>query len=156
MEILGETADLNEFLFGTERAGLAAVRSVLMDIQHGDCFYCGSALKPAATDVDHFIAWARYPVDLGHNFVLADRACNLRKRDRLPAVVHLARWAERNNRYGRQIGESMEARGIMAELSATHQITQWAYTQAETAKALTWLRKDEMEPLDGAWRNLFF
>ncbi len=51
MDILGETADLNEFLFGSERAGLAAVRPVLMDIQHGACFYCGSPLKPTNTDV---------------------------------------------------------------------------------------------------------
>jgi 5-methylcytosine-specific restriction endonuclease McrA len=84
MDILGETADLNEFLFGSERASLAAIRPVLMEVQSGSCFYCGSALKPANTDVDHFIAWARYPVDLGHNFVLADRVCNNKKRDRLP------------------------------------------------------------------------
>ena len=105
MDILGETADLNEFLFGSERASLAAVRPVLMDIQRGACFYGRSSLKPANTDVDHFIAWARYPVDLGHNFVLADRACNGKKRDRLPAIVHLAAWMKRNERLGGQIRE---------------------------------------------------
>jgi hypothetical protein len=44
MDILGETADLNEFLFGSERSGLAAVRPVLMEIQRGAGFYCGSKL----------------------------------------------------------------------------------------------------------------
>ena len=73
MGVLGETADLNEFLFGSERGNLAAIRPVLIDVQRGVCFYCGSVLKPTNTEVDHFIAWARYPVDLGHNFVLADR-----------------------------------------------------------------------------------
>ena len=34
----GETADLNEFLFGSERAALAAVRPVLMGVQRGACF----------------------------------------------------------------------------------------------------------------------
>jgi hypothetical protein len=71
LEVLGETADLNEFLFGSERAVLAVGRPVLLDIQSGRCFYCRARLTPAATHVDHFIAWARYPVDLGHNSVLA-------------------------------------------------------------------------------------
>ena len=36
--------------------------------------------------VDHFIPWRRYPLDLGHNFVLAHSACNSSKGDRLAAV----------------------------------------------------------------------
>jgi hypothetical protein len=39
--VLGESADLNEFLFGSERAVLAAVRPLLLDIHHGKCFYAG-------------------------------------------------------------------------------------------------------------------
>ena len=156
MDILGETADLSEFLFGSERASLAAVRPVLMDIQRGACFYCRTTLKPATTDVDHFIAWARYPIDLGHNFVLADRACNNKKRDRLPAVDHLALWTERNASYGDQIGAALEARGIVAELAASNQVARWAYSQAEAANALTWLRGDEMVALDSGWRGLLY
>jgi hypothetical protein len=56
MGILGETADLDEFLFGSERASLAAVRPVLIEVQHGACFYCGAGLKALNTEVDHFIA----------------------------------------------------------------------------------------------------
>jgi len=40
LEVLGETADLNEFLFGSERVALAVVRLVMLDIQRGRCFYC--------------------------------------------------------------------------------------------------------------------
>jgi hypothetical protein len=54
LKVLGETADLNEFLFGSERAALAVVRPVLLDIQRGQCFYCHAPLTPAATHVDHF------------------------------------------------------------------------------------------------------
>jgi hypothetical protein len=104
------------FLFGSERAALAAVRPVLLDVQHGRCFYCQAALRPAATHVDHFVAWARYPVDLGHNFVLADSRCNNQKRDRLPACDHLAAWVERNAEFGAQITDELERRGIIAEL----------------------------------------
>jgi 5-methylcytosine-specific restriction endonuclease McrA len=154
MDILGETADLNEFLFGSERAGLAAVRPVLMDLQRGACFYCGFSLKPANTDVDHFIAWACYPIDLGHNFVLADRACNNKKRDRLPAVSHLAAWTDRNGRFGDQIRSALQERGTIAELPASNQVAHWAYAQAEAANALTWARADEMVALDTRWREL--
>jgi 5-methylcytosine-specific restriction endonuclease McrA len=85
LEVLGETADLNEFLFGSERGALAVVRPVLIEVRRGQCFYCHAPLTPAATHVDHFIAWPWYPVDLGHNFVLADSRCNSQKRDRLQA-----------------------------------------------------------------------
>ncbi len=151
MDILGETADLNEFLFGSERTNLAAVRPVLMDLQRGACFYCGTALTPVNTAVDHFIAWARYPVDLGHNFVLADGKCNNKKRDRLPAVNHLSAWTDRNRNFGSQIQTALEGRGIVTELAASNQVAQWAYSQAGAANALTWVRGDEMMALHGGW-----
>jgi hypothetical protein len=56
LDILGETSDLNEFLFGSERISLAAIPAVLLDIQGGRCFYCHTPLTPAKTHVDHFIA----------------------------------------------------------------------------------------------------
>jgi hypothetical protein len=100
LDILGEATDLHEFLFGSERMNLTSVRLVLEEVQGGACFYCGSNLRSQTTEVDHFIPWGRYPLDLGHNFVLADRACNSKKRDRLPAVQHLAKWARRNAEQG--------------------------------------------------------
>jgi hypothetical protein len=52
----GETTDLNEFLFGSERNNLAPVRPVLMDLQRGRCFYCGRGITAATAQVDHFVA----------------------------------------------------------------------------------------------------
>jgi hypothetical protein len=135
LDILGESADLNEFLFGSERAALAIVRPVLTDIQRGECFYCGCTLKSATTDVDHFIAWSWYPVDLGHNFVLADRSCNAKKGDLLPVVVHLAAWTERNQKFGDQTSAALSERGIISDLGASQQVAHWAYSQAEAAGA---------------------
>src|SRR4051794_24856182 len=99
-DVLGETADLNEFLFGSERNSLALVPLVLMDLQQGRCFYCDRPVAVATACVDHFVAWSRFPTDLAHNFVLADNTCNNKKRDRLPACEHLAAWTERNAKYG--------------------------------------------------------
>jgi hypothetical protein len=108
---------------------LAAIPPVLMDLQEGRCFYCHSPLERRRIHVDHFIAWARYPVDLGHNFVLADERCNIQKRDRLPAYEHLSAWAERNRRFSDQIGEALSQRGVISELAASNRVAYWAYSK---------------------------
>lgn len=155
LNILGEAADLNEFLFDSERAALAVVRPVLIDIQSAGASICNERLSPASTHVDRFIPWARYRVDLGHNFVLADSRCNSQKGDRLPAYNYLPAWTERNRHYGDQIGAAMEERGIVSELAASNRVAQWAYAQAESAGGLTWLRSDELVPLAVGRRGLF-
>jgi hypothetical protein len=155
LDVLGEAADLDQFLFGSERANLAVVRPVLIDIQRGRCFYCNKPLSPPSTHIDHFIAWARYPIDLGHNFVLADTRCNSRKGDRLPAYVHLAGWTERNTQFGDQIGNAMKERGIIAELTVSNRVAQWAYEQTENSNGLTWVQGDELVRLAPEWRSSF-
>ena len=78
-QILGDVAGLPEFLFGSERRTLERYKVVLRDFQAARCFYCGKNAK--AGDLDHFIPWSRYPIDLGHNFVFAHARCNGDKRD---------------------------------------------------------------------------
>ena len=62
--------------------------------------------------------------------------------------------AERNARFGQQIGKALEERGIVSRLPASKRVAQWAYGQTEAAHGLTWLRADEMVPLSPAWRAL--
>jgi len=156
LDILGEATDLDEFLFGSERGTTPSIAgTILMEVQHGQCFYCSAALNPETTHVDHFVPWARYPVDLGHNFVLADSRCNGQKSDRLPAYRHLATWTERNVVHGKQINDALKQSGISTELAISKQITYWAYAQTEAAAGLTWLKGDEMVPLETRWRDLF-
>ena len=152
--LLGETTDLNEFLFGSERNNLALVRPVLLDLQRGRCFYCNVGITGTTAHVDHFVAWARYPVDLGHNFVLADERCNNKKRERLPACEHLAAWMERNVTYGDQLRDALEPRGLITDLAASKRVAAWAYAQTEAAGGLTWVKADEMVPLTKEWREL--
>ena len=106
-----------------------------MDIQRGRCSYCERAIAERSAHVDHFIAWSRYPTDLGHTFVLADDRCNRKKRARLPAVEHLARWTERNAQHGEEMRTELTRRGVVAELEASNRVRQWAYAQAEAATA---------------------
>ncbi len=153
LDLLGE-ADLAEFLFGTERTALAGLRSILKDVQSGECFYCGGKLREGG-DIDHFIPWSRYPLDLGHNFVLAHSACNRSKRDFLAAPNHLEKWQKRNHVHGTILGDEFDTQGILHNQGATEKVAIWAYSHAETACANLWLRKDEVLPIDRGWRDLF-
>jgi hypothetical protein len=67
--------------------------------------------------------------------------------DLLPAFQHLAAWVERNSRFGDQIGEALEEKGIVSQFESSKRVTEWAYGQTEAAGGLTWVRGDEVEPL---------
>jgi hypothetical protein len=87
-------AQLERFLFGSERTSLEAVRSPLRNLQANRCFYCDGRITGPA-DVDHFIPWTRYPDDGLDNLVVAHPTCNNSKRDFLAAADHVERWADR-------------------------------------------------------------
>ncbi len=87
--LLGGGPDLRDFLFGSDRTALGAARNLLLEVDGNRCFYCTGAIRGEPV-VDHFVPWARYPLDLGDNFVLADSRCNGEKADRLAAFEHLA------------------------------------------------------------------
>jgi 5-methylcytosine-specific restriction endonuclease McrA len=152
-EVLGESADLQEFLFGSEREGLDIYREFLNDIQDGECFYCKGTIRGPG-DVDHFIPWVKYPVDLGHNFVLADSVCNRKKSDYLAAESHLDNWFERNNLHLKSMQDYFDDNSIYHNLNSSNQITCWAYEQAENAKAHVWVLDDKVHPISTYWRNL--
>jgi len=139
---VGATQSLEAFLFNSERVPLGRVREVLMPLQEGRCFYCGRRLNDAA-HVDHFVPWALYPSNLGHNFVLADASCNADKSDLLADVPHLNRWCSRNDRAGRQFEQAFEALGIVTDLGASRGIARWAYERARSTTTVTWVARRE-------------
>jgi hypothetical protein len=138
-EVLGEQIDLSEFLFGSERNALMTIRPLLTDLQKSLCFHCSCNICSAGGEVDHFIPWSRYPADLAHNLVLADRKCNGQKGDRIPAVTHLAAWRKRNDLFGNQITAAM-ASCVPCDPNASRRIAYWAYEQTEAIGGLSWLR----------------
>jgi 5-methylcytosine-specific restriction endonuclease McrA len=151
-EILGESADLSAFLFGSERAGLFEYIAILRETQKGLCFYCEARLH--GHEVDHFIPWSRYPCDLGHNFVLACKACNNDKRDHLAAPPHLERWMRRNPDHGDTLRDYFARRKLAHNLAGSMQITRWAYRQADQAGATVWLARDRIVLLDPEWKSV--
>ena len=150
---LAEKTDLHEFLFGSERANLDVVRPLVREFQSGACFYCRRPLKQEAGHVDHFIPWSRYPVDLGHNFVLAHASCNGQKSDHLPAAQHLNAWVNQNRILGVAMGREFASRGVIHDLATSARVIDWAYKHTSEFKGLTWLRAKELEPLPANWHD---
>jgi hypothetical protein len=151
--LLGTATDLSDFMFGSGRASLEVYRPILVEYQHGDCFYCLRPLKDKS-DVDHFIPWSRYPVDFGHNFVLAHGICNVKKADRLAAVEHLEKWCERNAMYGEELAAAFSEMNIVHDQDSSWRVTAWAYEQAQTARSLVWRQNNELVALTPEWRAL--
>lgn len=152
-DLLGEQADLGEFLFGSERANLGVVVPILQEFQHGECFYCRRPLKGETAHVDHFIPWSRYPVDLGHNFVLAHATCTGKKSDRLAADEHLERWAVRQQILGTDMTTEFKRQGIISDTTSSARIVNWAYNQTYDNHGLTWVRADELRVLRPEWNR---
>jgi hypothetical protein len=153
--ILGSMTDLADFLFGCERGGLRTIAAGLLDLQKGECFYCGGAIRNGGA-VDHFIPWSRYPLDLGHNFVLAHSSCNQDKRDMLAANGHLQRWVERNDKEASALGQIFDSARFPFDADASSSVAEWAYENAERAHALVWVRRNgQTARLSGHWRRWF-
>jgi hypothetical protein len=148
---MGNTTDLHEFLFGSERSSLAAVKPILYEFQRGECFYCRRPLRDDTAHVDHFVPWSRYPVDLGHNFVLAHATCNGKKSDRLACAEHLNAWVEHAARFAKQMGREFDRNGIVHYLPTSVRIARWAYGQTFNCQGLTWVRMDELQGLPPDW-----
>jgi len=150
--LIGERIDLYRFLFESSRDTLESYRAVLHDYQRGACFYCGKPVTEGV--VDHFVAWARYPVDTPHNFVLADSRCNGQKSDYLAAREHLCKWAE-TNLSGSELSERFDAAGVIHDAERSRQIALWAYEQGEQGGSFVWVAGKQFLPLTPDWRQCF-
>lgn len=140
--LLGTAADLEDFLFGSERQALAHQAAALADLQHGECFYCGRSLGQPSIHVDHFLPWSLYRLDVLPNLVAADTGCNGRKRDWLASAEHVERWRLRN---ATQDGALRAIAGYSLDHDhrATSAAAHWAYGRAVGLGLNVWLKERE-------------
>ena len=141
--VIGGQGNLSEFLFGSDRNSIIKARPVLHDIQKGRCFYCNKPLKDSDKEkgeVDHFIPWARYPNDLGHNFVLAHSKCNNAKSDHLAAEQHKDRWFEQNIIQNKKTITTELGSYFVCESGRSEAIATWAYQLAVQNQSPLWLK----------------
>lgn len=154
--VLGQHIELSDFMFGTSRADLSVYKPILKDIQANTCFFCGKALQSNSVEVDHYIPWSRYPVDLGHNFVLSHASCNNDKRDMLASIKHLDHWLNRNEQYASQLTSYFDEQKLNYDITTSLSITSWAYSKTEMMGGDVWVsKKGQTERLDNTWRERF-
>lgn len=151
--LLGEAVELGEFLFGAPRAPLVSLREPLMKFQEGNCFYCTKSIY-GQSHVDHFIPWSRYPVDLGHNFVLAHDRCNAAKADHLAAESHLDSWVRRNREDADELGALFDAAGFPHDVGISTRVSRWAYRRVAERRGLVWSEGRRLEHLQSQWEEI--
>jgi hypothetical protein len=128
--VLGASTDLDQFLFGAERAPLGKYLPILREVEEGRCLYCERQVGQGMAHSDHFIPWSRYPIDLGHNFVLTHGTYNAWKAEHLAASIHLRKWIERNHSAGEYLRDRFDKGHIVHNAETSEQIAYSAYSQA--------------------------
>lgn len=137
---------LQAHLFGTDRVAFpSALRAGLVELQAGRCFYCAERLG-GRVEVDHFLAWSRWPNDAIENLVAADR-CNGAKRDHLAAERHLRRWWERLERHER-LSDLAVAAGWPSDVVRSDALVRSTYAHVASGTPL-WIRGSDFEVATG-------
>lgn len=134
---LGSGKYLEEYLFGVERKPLSKFPKILDRTQNGCCFYCDKKMK-GTSEVDHFIPWSKYPHDLGHNFVLSHKKCNLSKSDSIAAQCFKTKWKTRNAEFEDELFQAFDSASIPHDLSISQSVVSWAYQNALEIGATLW------------------
>jgi hypothetical protein len=147
---LGTGHDLSAFLFGVDRSAVHQYAPALLELQKGRCFYTQRPLAGADMHVDHFIPWARFPLNSPFNLVLTSSRTNIQKSDHVAALPHLARWSARNTEGA---AELLSAGGAHDDQPRAVAIARYTYSSASRVGALGWLKGHEMSDLAG-WQEL--
>lgn len=135
--------NLAVFMFETSRDQLSKAMPILVELQQGQCFYCGQWVTPKQRTVDHFIPWSMYSYDTGHNFVMADARCNSKKSNMLASPFYLAQWQARNHLHDQVLQTEMAAQGFLSDINRSHAVAAWAYQQASDNDYLFWEEHSE-------------
>lgn len=136
-DILGQNVNLEAFLFESKRSNLRGFVPILIQEQSNKCFYCEKKIRGEA-DVDHFIPWSKYSVDLGHNFVLTHKACNADKSDFLAADEFYDKWNARNEASGDHLSSLFDQQKLQHDLETSNAVAVWAYTQCRLNSNQVW------------------
>jgi hypothetical protein len=143
-----EEERLRAHLFGTSRRSFPpTLRRDLATLHGGRCFYCDRRLG-SRFDLDHIIPWSRYPNDAVENLVPTDPQCNNDKRDMLPTIVHVSRWAKQIEANGPGLEEIAQKSGWLADRAHTLAIARSTYRHLAAGTPL-WLAPGRVELFEG-------
>ena len=136
-----EDEALRVHLFGSERVTFPRpMVADLRDLQGDACFYCGERLggpgrSGQRAEVDHFLAWTRWPNDAIENLVLAD-GCNGAKSDHLAAGEHLTRWRDRVDARAADLAGIAERHRWLSDHQRTTALVQTTYSHVSAGTPL--------------------
>jgi len=145
LPLLGQSDDLESFLFETPRQALTIIGDSLRQLGNGKCFYCGGQIKEI--DVDHFIPHSLYPRDLAHNFVAAHPTCNRSKSNTLASKEHLFNWMEFNEKHLDDLSEIGLRAGVQNDRAAVLSVARWGYLNALESHSYAWIKQKRYEPI---------
>ncbi len=152
--LVGQSQDIERFMFGAGREPIRQHLDLLTESQRGLCLYCQRSLSREVAHVDHFVPWMLHRCDALPNLVAAHANCNLAKSDWLAAEPHLERWTRRNESLESSVsGSGLE--GAAAQRPGVIAIAGWAYDRAYELGLPTWLRGNETVGLSREYRALF-
>lgn len=141
---------LHAHLFGTDRRSFPlAVVGGLRELQGGTCFYCRERLAGRG-QVDHFLAWSRWPNDAIENLVLAD-GCNTAKSDHLVTGEHLIAWRAHADRRSHDLAALAHDTGWTSDLERTLALLRSTYGHVVAGTPL-WRRAREFDIATGPLR----
>jgi 5-methylcytosine-specific restriction endonuclease McrA len=139
---------LRAHLFGTLRQAFPPpLRRDLAALHQGRCFYCDRALGNRF-DLDHVVPWTRFPNDAIENLVPADPKCNNDKRDTLPAIIHVSRWAKQIEANGPDLNEIAQSTNWLTDPSHTLAIARSTYRHLAFGTPV-WLERGRVELFEG-------
>jgi len=142
-----EDERLHAHLFGAERVSFPTpLRKGLVELQRGRCFYCDRPIAGTA-QIDHFLAWSRWPNDAIENLVAADR-CNAMKSAHLAAEPHLARWLDRLDTSASDVGTIAGSARWSSDSARSRALVQSTYGHLAVGTPL-WLQDGEFVLADG-------
>jgi 5-methylcytosine-specific restriction endonuclease McrA len=130
--------EFEDFLFGRDRVALDRVGEGLLDLQHGDCFYCHARIG-SRREIDHFIPWSHSGDDGLDNLVAACHKCNNRKRATLPGPEHLHALLGRNRAWTADLAAIADERRWPRDYQRSVRIARTAYLQSPDERLL-WIR----------------
>jgi 5-methylcytosine-specific restriction endonuclease McrA len=151
--LVGQSQDIERFMFGAEREPIRQHLALLTEWQQGLCLYCQKRLRRETVHIDHFVPWVLHRSDALPNLVASHADCNSAKSDWLAAELHLERWVRRNESI--VVDETVSApEEATRQRSGTRAIARWAYDRAYELGLPTWLYGKETISLSSGYRRL--
>ena len=121
---------LRGHLFGVDRLSLRAVVAPMLKLQDGRCFYSRARITARTAEVDHVLPWSLTHNNSVGNLVLATKAANLAKGDRLPTVVEARAWTQRNTAHENALRSIADETGLRWDPDGLRCLGAWLLRQA--------------------------